>query len=165
MGPVSDQPFASLLCKLQNGGWLVRLSRATFRPAAMHHLLSCAILCAHISYVVEVRLQTHSCIYNWLISLLFNHTTVQLLLLEVWLVFMMCCLACMQDLLQAANAERLRLVQSLLAHGADVHAAKFTPENDGQDTAMQTWSAQKRYRQASTNFPYRRSSTKHGHIK
>lgn len=33
------------------------------------------------------------------------------------------CLACMQIVLQRANADRVRLVQSLLAHGADIHAA------------------------------------------
>lgn len=49
----------------------------------------------------------------------------------------------MQGLLQAANAERLRLVQSLLAHGADVNAAKFVPEKDGQDTTVQAWNATK----------------------
>lgn len=48
----------------------------------------------------------------------------------------------MQDVLQAANAQRLRLVQTLLAHGADVKAAAFIPENDGQDTTMQSWNAQ-----------------------
>lgn len=47
----------------------------------------------------------------------------------------------MQDLLQAANAEQLRVVQSLLAHGADVNAAKFVPQHDGQDTTMQSWNA------------------------
>lgn len=34
----------------------------------------------------------------------------------------------MQDVLQAANANRVRLVQILLAHGADVHAAAAGPE-------------------------------------
>lgn len=36
----------------------------------------------------------------------------------------------LQDVLQAASMERLRVLQALLVHGADVHAAKSMPPPD-----------------------------------
>ena len=33
----------------------------------------------------------------------------------------------LQDVLQAASAERVRILQALMAHGPDVHALKLMP--------------------------------------
>lgn len=68
-----------------------------------------------VDFAVAVQPLSYSCPLLELPAI--TQTAAQLLLLRY------SCLACMQDVLQAANADRLRLVQSLLAHGADIHAA------------------------------------------